>query len=159
MEDRFELPLRVGEAPEIGKVPPQLQFSDLGPETIRSALKEWAFSAFSHARENDTLISVPSSRALWLDESIPAAHEDAFMPPSGSREFCHLHEDGSFHAVVANAVEDEILAKRWGVRHMYYERGVKEVLVYAPRNEEELSVAKRIISMSYLYASGEASTE
>jgi hypothetical protein len=154
MEETLELPSRIGDAPEIGKVPPQLQFSDLGPENIRSALKEWAFSAFSHAREHDTLISVPSSRALWLDEALPAAHEDAFMPPAGSREFCHLHQDGSFHAVVAVEVEEEILANGWGVRHMYYERGVKEVLVYAPRNADELAVAKKIISMSYLYASG-----
>jgi hypothetical protein len=156
MEEKFELPSRIGDPPKIGKVPPQLQFSDLGPESIRLALKEWTFSAFRHAKEHDTLISVPSSRALWLDEAMLAAHEDAFMPPSGSREFCHLHQDGSFHAVVAVAVEDEILAKGWGVRHMYYERGVKEVLVYAPRNADELAVAKQIMSMSYLYASGDA---
>jgi hypothetical protein len=156
MQEKFELPSRTGDAPEIGEVPPQLQFSDLGPENIRLALKEWAFSAFSNAREHDTLISVPSSRALWLDEATPAAHDDAFMPPSGSREFCHLHQDGSLHAVVAVEVEEEILAKGWGVRHMYYDRGVKEVLVYAPRDTDELAVAKKLISMSYLYASGEA---
>ncbi len=158
MQEKFELPSRTGDVPEIGKVPPQLQFSDLGPENIRLALKEWAFSAFSHAREHETLISVSSSRALWLDEAMPAAHEDAFMPPSGSREFCHLHQDGSFHAVVAVEVEEEILAKGWGVRHMYYERGVKEVLVYAPRNADELAVAKKLVSMSYLYASGDDSS-
>ena len=155
MREEFELPSRVGDAPEIGQVPPQLQFSDLGPETIRLALKEWAFQAFPMAREHDTLISVPSSRALWLDESVPAARDDAFMPPSGSREFCHLHEDGSFHAVVDVSIENEILEKRWGVRHMYYDRGVKEVLVYAPRNDHELMLAKRIIIQSYRYASGD----
>ena len=106
-------------------------------------------------REHDTLISVPTSRALWLDEKVQAAHDDAFMPPSHSREFCHLHEDGSFHTVVDVAVEDEILEKQWGVRHMYYDRGVKEVLVYAPRDENELIVAKRIIVQSYIYATGD----
>lgn len=155
MRESLELPSRVGDAPEIGQVPPQLQFSDLGPETIRLALKQWAFKAFPKAREHDTLISVPSSRALWLNESVPVAHDDAFMPPSGSREFCHLHEDGSFHAVVDVSIENEILEKRWGVRHMYYDRGVKEVLVYAPRNDHELMLAKRIIIESYRYASGD----
>jgi len=157
MTDGFELPFRVGEPPEIGQVPPQLQFSDLGPDSIRLALREWAFGAFENVKEHDTLISVTSSRALWLDESVPAAHADAFMPPAGSREFCHLHEDGSFHAVVDVPIEDEILRTGWGVRHMYYDRGVKEVLVYAPRDDDELEVAKKVISMSYLYASGDAS--
>ena len=154
MNKTFELPVREGKNPEIGQKPPQLQFSDLGPEDIRLALKEWAFSALPNVRESDTLISVPASRALWLDEEVPAAHDDAFMPPLGSREFCHLHEDGSFHAVVDVPVEDEILEKKWGVRHMYYDRGVKEVLVYAPRNEDELVVAKRIVTESFRYASG-----
>ena len=81
------------------------------------------------------------------------------MPPAGSREFCHLHEDGSFHAVVDVAIENEILEKHWGVRHMYYDQGVKEMLVYAPRNERELAVAKRVIAESYKYASGNVEFE
>ena len=78
------------------------------------------------------------------------------MPPANSREFCHLHADGSFHTVVDVAVEDEILQKQWGVRHMYYDRGVKEMLVYAPRDSDELIIAKRIITESYKYASGDS---
>jgi hypothetical protein len=149
------LPVREGHPPEIGQEPPQLQFSDLGAEGIRSALKTWAFSTFPNVREHDTMISVPALRALWLDEGVSAAHDDAFMPTPGSREFCHLHEDGSFHAVVDTPIEDEILKKQWGVRHMYFDRGVKEILVYAPRNSDELVVAQRIITESYRYASGD----
>lgn len=153
----IELPVREGEHPQIGQEPPQLQYSDLGPEDIRLALKKWAFSTFPNVTEQDTEISVLTSRALWLDEKVSVAHADAFMPTPGSREFCHLHEDGSFHAVVDAPVEDEILTKRWGVRHMYYDRGVKEMLIYAPRNDDELVVTKRIISESYRYASGDTS--
>lgn len=76
------------------------------------------------------------------------------MPPSGGREFTHLHLDGSIHTVVASEVEDVIIAKKWGVRHMYYDRGVKEVLVYAPRNEEELEILKSVVIKSYEYATG-----
>ena len=155
MGTTFELPIREGNHPEIGQEPPQLQFSDLGSDEIRLKLKEWSFSTFPNVREHDTLISVPTSRALWLDEKVQAAHDDAFMPPPNSREFCHLHADGSFHTVVHVAIENEILEKQWGVRHMYYDRGVKEVLVYAPRNNNELIVAKRIIVESYRYASGD----
>ena len=159
MNNKLELPERKGVAPEIGQEPPQLQFLDLGPENIRIALKKWAFSSFPNVVEHDTMISVQTSRAMWLNENIPAAHNDAFMPPAGSREFCHFHEDGSFHAVVDNSVEQEIFDKKWGVRHMYYDRGVKEMLVYAPRDEHELDVVKWIVIESYRYASGNLSTK
>jgi hypothetical protein len=155
MTSRIELPIREGEHPKIGQEPPQLQYSDFGPEDVRLALKEWAFSTFPNVIEHDTAISVPTSRALWLDEGVSAAHDDAFMPTPGSREFCHLHQDGSFHAVVDVAIENEILEKQWGVRHMYYHRGVKEMLIYAPRNHDELIVSKKIIAESYRYASGD----
>jgi phospholipase/carboxylesterase len=157
MSSIFELPVREGEHPQIGQKPPQLQFSDLGPEEVRLALNEWSFRTFPNVIEHDTEISVPTSRALWLDESVVAAHDDAFMPTPNSREFCHLHLDGSFHTIVDGAVEEEILAKCWGVRHMYYDQGVKEMLVYAPRDKIELAVAKRIITESYKYASGDVS--
>ncbi len=159
MTKSFELPFRAGEAPTIGEQPPQLQFSDLGPDSIKLALIEWAFSSFPNVREHETMISVKESRALWLDEGIQEAHVDAFMPPAGSREFCHLHQDGSVHAVVNIPIEQQIVNKKWGVRHMYYDRGVKEMLVYAPRNEDELTVMKRIIVESYRYASGDLETD
>ena len=77
------------------------------------------------------------------------------MPTPGSREFCHLHADGSFHAVLDTQIEDMILEKQWGVRHMYYNCGAKEMLVYAPRNNDEIIVAKRVVTDSYRYASGD----
>ena len=153
-EERFTLFIRNGEAPEIGKVPPQLQFTDKSPRDIYQKLHDWMFSTFPKVRKEPTRISVPSSIAMWLDENEDVGHIDAFMPPPGSREFTHLHLDGSIHTVVGTEIENEILAKKWGVRHMYYNKGVKEVLVYAPRNEEELKVHKEIIVKSYEYATG-----
>ena len=152
---QFTLQYRRGEAPQIGETIPQLQFSDLSPDDIRDRLWAWAFTNFDDVTEEDTRISVPTSRAMWLDPKITAAHDDAFMPPSGSREFCHMHLDGSIHAVVANEVEDEIIRKDWGKRHpLYHSHGVKEVIVYAPRDDAELEVLKSVIKKSYEYATG-----
>lgn len=152
----FNLPKRVGEAPEVGKTTPQLQFSDKSPRDIYHELYEWMFSTFPKVRKEPTRISVPSSTAMWLDEDEREAHNDAFMPPKGSREFAHIHLDGSIHAVVDEDIEDEIIRKNWGVRHpLYYSYGVKEILVYAPRNEEETEILKSIIAKSYEYATGE----
>ena len=150
---QFTMQYRPGEAPKIGETIPQLQFSDLSPDDIRNRLWAWAFTSFDGVTEEDTRISVPTSRAMWLDPKVTAAHDDAFMPPAGSREFCHMHLDGSIHAVVENDVEDEIIRKGWGKRHpLYHSHGVKEVIVYAPRDDTELQVLKSVIKKSYEYA-------
>ena len=159
MSVKFSLPIRQGSPPKVGEQPPQLQFSDQSPEEIKSALKEWAYSSIPNIREHDTLISVKSTRAMWLDETIEPAHADVFMPPQGSREFCHFHFDGSLHAVVSHEVEEEIIKSGWGLRHPWHDRGVKEIMIYAPRDEEELAITKQLVIQSYQYATGDTTTE
>ena len=147
----FSLPARSGEPPLTGEQPPQLQFSDQSPRHIYDKMAEWFFSTFQHTREEPTRISVPTSRALWLDESIEASRS-SFMPPPGSREFAHLHEDGSFHLVMAAEDEAEVIEKGWGLHHPWKDRGVNEILVYAPRDETEIEILKPVITASYNFA-------
>lgn len=142
------LPKRIGQAPRTGQEPPQLQYSDTSPQEIVDTLKAWAFSAFDHAREEPTRISVPTARALWLDESVPAAPE-AFMPPPGSREFAHFHADGSMHVVLSDENERAVLDAGWGIPHVYHHRGVKEMLIFAPRDADEMETVKAIVLASY----------
>lgn len=147
----FTLAQRTGNQPKTGLQPPQLQFSDTSPREVYEKVAEWFFSSFPHTREEPTRISVPTSRALWLDEDItaPAA---AFMPPPGSREFAHLHADGSFHLVMAEPDENEVIEKGWGLPHPWKDRGVNEILVFAPRNNEEIEILKPVITASYRFA-------
>lgn len=147
----FELPEREGDPPETGKVPPQLQFSDTSPPDIYRKMADWMFTTFDMAREEPTRISVKGARALWLDETIDAPPQ-VFMPPPGSREFAHIHPDGSFHLVLPSEDETEILKKGWGLYHPNRAQGVNEVLVYAPRNEAELELLKPVIAASYAFA-------
>lgn len=147
----FTLPQRSGEPPVTGQQPPQLQFSDRSPRDVYQKMAAWFFSTFPHAREEPTRISVPTSRALWLDESIKAP-ASSFMPPPGSREFAHLHEDGSFHLVMAVEDEREVIDRGWGLHHPWKERGVNEILVYAPRNDQEIEWLKPVIEASYRFA-------
>lgn len=148
---KLVLPTREGPQPETGLQPPQLQYSDTSPPEIVEALKAWAFSAFDHAREEPTRISVPSARALWLDEAIPA-HSEAFMPPPGSREFTHFHADGSSHMVLSDEDEAIVMDAKWGIPHVFRDRGVREMLIFAPRNLEEVETVKRIVEASYRFA-------
>ncbi|MFT5067955.1 MAG: hypothetical protein ACI9KS_002479 [Sulfitobacter sp.] len=147
----FTLKDRTGDAPETGLQPPQLQFSDTSPSDVYQAMADWFFSTFPLTREEPTRISVPTSRALWLDESVTAPRT-AFMPPAGSREFAHLHADGSFHLVMAEADENEVIAKGWGLHHPWKDRGVNEILVYAPRNADEIEQLKPVIEASLRFA-------
>lgn len=147
----FTLAKRTGNPPKTGLQPPQLQFSDTSPRDVYEKMARWFFTSFPHTREEPTRISVPTSRALWLDEEI-AASPAAFMPPPGSREFAHLHKDGSFHLVMAEADENEVIEKGWGLHHPWKGRGVNEILVFAPRNTGEIEFLKPVIEASYRFA-------
>ena len=150
------IPKREGERPRTGVQPPHLQLSDVSPRPIYQAMAQWGLgdlpAQMPFIRHHPTLISVPSSEALWLDESLPA-DRDVFMPPAGSREFAHLHADGSWHLVVDEILVQKIVDSAWGERHPWYDRGVLEVLVYAPRNEAEMEVTQQFVLASIEHAS------
>lgn len=151
-----QLTKRQGERPQTGDQPPHLQFTEQSSREIYDLMAQWALvdipAGTPALREEPTRISVPSSRALWLDESIDA-QDNAFMPPLGSREFAHLHADGSWHLVVDDTLVNDIVDASWGERHPWYDRGVLEVLVYAPRDLEEMVVVQKLVTASIAYAS------
>ena len=60
----FNLPERQGDAPEIGQIPPQLQFSDKSPRDIYQIFHDWMFSTFPKVRKEPTRISVSTSIAM-----------------------------------------------------------------------------------------------
>ncbi len=152
----MNIPTRRGKRPLTGSIPPHLQLSDHSPEEIHNHMANWALGALPattpELREEPTHISVPSSRALWLDEDVDA-NPRAFMPPPGSREFAHLHADGSWHLVVDDDLVQKIVNANLGERHPWYHRGVLEVLVYAPRDHEVAEIVKTLIKASVDHAS------
>ena len=150
----FSLPAREGERPRTGDAVPHLQHSHKSPDEIREALKAWVLETLPDVREEDTRISVRTTRAFWLEESVPVRHDDAFMPPAGGREFAHLHLDGSMHLCVSEEATEEIVRRGWGEPHPLKEQGVNEVLFYASRNVQDLEIAKRAVAEAYWYATG-----
>lgn len=154
-DSNIVLPTRAGQRPETGELP-HLQLTDQSPRPIYERMARWGLvevpEELGFVRHRPTMISVPTTKALWLDESVPAA-ENAFMPPPGSREFAHLHADGSWHLVVDEALVKTILDTGWGERHPWYDRGVLEVMVYAPRNEQELEIVQQLVIASIEHAS------
>lgn len=149
----LNFPHRKGQRPVTGDWLPHLQISQLSPEHIKAKLAEWCYTQLPGVREMPTLISVPTSRALWLDERINA-NPAAFMPPPGSREFAHLHADGSMHAALSQAAIDELQAKGWGEPHPLSHQ---TWMIYGPRDEAELEVTKQLVWDSYHFALGKVS--
>jgi hypothetical protein len=150
----FAMPEREGPRPKTGDHVPHLQLSDTSPPEFVDELMVWAINRLPDVREEPTRISVSTTRALWLDESVSVAHDDAFMPPAGGREFAHVHADGSMHLCVSDEAVSELVEKCWGEPHPMKNEGVNEVLCYAPRTRQEIEVVKRALIESYRYATG-----
>ena len=65
--------------------------------------------------------------------------------------------DGSLHAALPPEVAEEAIEKGWAEQHPvaqmdYIPRNV--VMIYAPRDTEEVEVVARLVMESYRYAGG-----
>jgi phospholipase/carboxylesterase len=97
----------------------------------------------------ESLVSVPGARAFHLDEVLARGPAKAFQR---AREFAHLHppSDGSLHMTLVPEAYREVLAKGWGEPHPVS----GTMMVWGPRNAEELEVVWRLVRLSYEYARG-----
>jgi hypothetical protein len=94
-------------------------------------------------------VSVPGARAFHLVEGVGSGPPQAFQR---GREFAHLHPafDGSLHLTLPQDVYDQVQARGWGEPHPLS----GTMMVFGPRDEEELEVVWAILKESYAYARG-----
>ncbi|MEW2915525.1 luciferase family protein [Ruegeria sp. ANG10] len=156
MSTPLTLPKRSGPLPETQGQLPHSQLTQHGPDEIIDALHAWCF-ALPNVNKEDSGISVPGSRALVLHDGV-SGNQAAFMI---GREFAHIHpkpDNGSMHLVLP--VEDVAEVKRtgWGEDHYLVTQGqwpIGLVMIYSPRDEDELDTAKKIVARSYEFATGQ----
>ncbi|MEM7068859.1 MAG: hypothetical protein AAF478_08230 [Pseudomonadota bacterium] len=155
MEDKLSLPKRSGPAPETQGRLPHSQLTQHGPDEIIDKLHSWCFSLPNISNE-DSGISVPGSRALVLSDGVEG-NRSAFMI---DREFAHIHpkpDNGSMHLMLP-AEEAEIVKNTgWGEDHYLVTQGQLPpglMMVYSPRDHEELESVKKIVARSYKHATG-----
>jgi hypothetical protein len=60
------------------------------------------------------------------------------------------------HLMLPAEDEQAVMEAGWGELHPWHYRGVREILVYAPCNEDELETVKIIVSASYAYVMSSA---
>lgn len=152
----MRLPPRKGSRPFTTNGPPHQQL-DQQPvdDRLRDALAAHVFG-LPEVSEGPTRISVPGARALLLSETAAAGPKEAFFV---DREFAHLHpgDDSSLHiclpAELAAAAEDA----GWAEPHILVASGrlpPTHVMVYAPRDAEELAVVIYLVEASWRFARG-----
>ena len=151
------LPKRSGPRPRTTPTNPHTQLEQ-NPEL--EVVEELALRVFAlpGVEERPSAISVPGARALWLREDVSAGPPEAFII---EREFAHIHPmpDGSLHAALPPEVAQEAVEKGWAEQHPGARMGYipqNVVMIYAPRNAEEIEVIAGLVVEAYRYAGGNA---
>lgn len=127
---------------------PHRQITQNAPRELQEQLFERA-RRLPHVSIGKSLVSVPGARAFHLDEEHAHGPKQAFQ---AGREFAHLHPlpDGSLHMALPPHLYDEVLAKGWGEPHPVS----GTMLVFGPRDVDELEVVWNLIKASHAYANG-----
>jgi hypothetical protein len=134
--------------------------SQLEQNPRREVVDELARKIFvlPNVEERPSAISVPGARALWLREDVPAGPQEAFLI---EREFAHIHPmpDGSLHAALPPEIAQEAVEKGWAEQHPAARMGrmpQNVVMIYAPRDAQEIEVVTGLVAEAYRYAGGAA---
>jgi hypothetical protein len=149
-------PARPGPPPTIVGVEPQEQIDQIGPEEIWDELVRRA-GALPGVSERDSAISVKDARAFWLDEELVKGPPDSLII---EREFAHIHPrpDSSWHLQMPYELAMLAVSAGWGEIHPVVWLGVapaNSMMLYSPRNDQELEVIWSLVEDSYRYATGQ----
>jgi catechol 2,3-dioxygenase-like lactoylglutathione lyase family enzyme len=125
---------------------------------IRRRLAERVF-ALPGVSEGPTRISVPGARALLLDRATAAGPAEAFFVDG---EFAHLHpgQDHSLHVCLPANLATAACEAGWAEPHTLVASGAlprTHVMVYAPRDKDELEVVGSLVEAAHRFATGQDS--
>lgn len=153
MTKPLKLKPRLGEKPETTSKLPHAQLTDHGPDDVIQKLHAFCF-ALPGVNNEQSGISVPGARALVVDSAC-ACNPKAFMI---GREFAHIHpfpDNGSMHIQLPEEDALEVIANGWGEDHYLVTLGHLRqglVLLFSPRNDDELETIKTIVLRGHEYA-------
>ena len=149
-----DLPHRAGPRPAVSWTIPQQQESQNAPAHLQERLFE-ELRTLAGVEVGPSRISVPGARGLTLAQGSP--DPQAWLVPQVG-EFAHLHpqHDGSMHLVLPPDLAADLVTKGWGVPHMWAGSRLSPgfVMVFGPRDEDELATVRGIVTASHAYAAG-----
>lgn len=140
---------RKGSRPRTTPTNPHTQLDQIAPP----ALQEKVFAAaraLTGVVVGDSHVSVPGARAFHL----PGCRTPKTAGFMLDREFAHLHpaSDGSLHMSLPPAIVQPAIDNGWAERHPLAGRHglpTNIVMVYGPRDEDELAVVLDLVRASH----------
>ena len=152
----MEMRPRVGDRPVVSTVGPQTQLSQQSPPALWGQLVARTF-ARPDVEEGHSQVSPASSRAVFLREQREERAAETSLAPGERLEPVHLHgvADTSIHLCLPPARAREVTALGWAEPHQFGDFGT-ELLIYGPRDDDELEIVLGLIDESLAFARGEA---
>ena len=154
------LPQRAGDKPRTTDTNPHTQLDQIAPVKFQEKLAAYMFNR-ECVEQRPSIISVPGARGMWISDACAVnPNREAFLL---EREHAHIHPeyDGSLHMALPLALVDEAIEKGWAESHPLIKRGLvpkTDVMVYGPRDEDELAVIKYLVDASFRFAHAETDT-
>ncbi|MEO6115501.1 MAG: hypothetical protein ABIP33_03865 [Pseudolysinimonas sp.] len=143
---------RAGERPTISTDGPQTQLTQQSSPELWGRLVSASFE-LPGTVEGHSQVSPPSSRAVFLADRVDEASPESSLAPGQRLEPVHLHgvHDTSLHLCLPTSRGAELIAAGWAEPHQYGDYGT-ELLVYGPRDDDELAVVLGLIAESLAFA-------
>ncbi|MGI9605351.1 MAG: luciferase family protein [Acidimicrobiales bacterium] len=147
------LPVREGPRRETTGAVPHVQLDAEPDETVDAELRRRAF-LLPGVQNLPSDRSLPGARGLAFSDDLELARPEVI---SGSREFAHIHPDGSLHVWLPVARAREVDETKWGEIHPWADRdgfwdGV--VMIYTPETVDELDITIRLLVDAYNFVVG-----
>lgn len=131
---------------------PHQQLDQRAPEHLQEELFQRA-RTLPGVRVGRSLVSLPESRAFHLEDDAARGPREAFQRRT---EFAHIHtdNDGSLHLTLPPDLYEQVLATGWGEPHPVS----GTMMLFGPRDDDELEVAWQILQASWRWAHTGATT-
>ncbi len=151
------LPERAGPRRETTGSVPHVQIDAVPVPAVDAELRRRAF-LLPGIEDEASPRSLPGARGLIFADDVELLRPEV---SGGSREFAHIHPDGSLHVWMPVNRAIEVDDKKWGELHPWVDRddfwdGV--VMIYTPESPEELEVTMQLLVDAYNYSTGASVT-
>lgn len=152
-----QLRARRGSPPRTTLACPHQQLTQNGSAVLREMLYERILTLPGVIEGPDRASTPLGTQTFLLEPEYAGGPPQAFLI---GNEFAHLHpdHDGSLHLTLPRSSSDEIVARGWGEIHIDtgpFRRGSPIfMMIYGPRDEDELEIIWGIFRTSYEFARG-----
>ncbi|WP_051175857.1 luciferase domain-containing protein [Nocardia exalbida] len=153
VDGRLDLPRRSGDRPRTRAHNPHQQLDQIAPAELQEQL--WSrMTTLDGVLLGRSGVSLPDTRALHLRPTIAQGPAEAYL---AGTEFAHLHGrgDGSLHMCLPEDVVAQAVGQGWAEAHPMARQGYLPgtlVMVYGPRDREELDVVWQLVRISHRFA-------